>query len=128
MILLLSIFLACGDSDDDGDGGADDSGGQADGGAAPQCVDITAGDDWAWTGECPQMYTPCDIVVKECSFTIDYEADGGMTMGMPFGGVIDGDVVTFNDDSGLSGCVGTVIDADTIEGSCGIGCTFTLSR
>ena len=74
------------------------------------------------------MRTPCDIVVDGCSFTIDYEADGGMTMGMPTGGTIEGDTVTFTEDNGVTGCTETIIDADTVEGTCDGGCTYTLSR
>ncbi len=74
------------------------------------------------------MRTPCDIVAEGCGLTIDYDADGGMTMGMPYSATIDGDTVTFADDGTVAGCVGAVTSADTIEGACGDGCTFTLRR
>lgn len=74
------------------------------------------------------MRTPCDIVVTECSLTIDYSADGGMTMGMPYAGTIEGDTITFEDGDGVNGCVGTIEDADTVSGTCDGGCTFTLRR
>jgi hypothetical protein len=89
----------------------------ADGCAAP-----TAGDDWAWTGECPGMETPCELAVDGCALSIAYSS--GMSMGMPTGAAVAGSDVTF--DSG--GCVGTVVDADTIEGTCSSGCTFALTR
>ncbi len=94
----------------------------------PTCDPMNSAADWAWYGACPQMRTPCDIVVTGCSFAIDYEADGGMTMSMPFGGTINGNVVTFNDDNGVTGCVGTLTAPDQIEGSCDGGCTFELHQ
>jgi hypothetical protein len=94
----------------------------------PACATLNSGDDWAWTGECPQMRTPCDIVVTGCSLTIDYAADGGMTMGMPYAATIDGDTITFEDGDSVPGCVGTVVSADEVTGSCEDGCTFTLKR
>ncbi len=92
------------------------------------CSEVTSGDDWAWNGACPKMRTPCDIVVTECSFEIDYEADGGMTMGMPYAATVAADVVTFADGDTVTGCVGTVLSSDRIEGTCDGGCAFTLSR
>ena len=92
------------------------------------CAQVNSGTEWEWDGACPGMPTPCDIVVTGCSLAIDYAADGGMTMGMPYSGTIDGDTVTFADDDYVEGCVGTVIDADTIEGSCGSGCDFSLAQ
>jgi hypothetical protein len=50
-----------------------------------------------------------------------------MSMGMPTGGVVTGTDVQFGGGS-VTGCVGTVLDADTIEGTCSGGCTYTLSR
>lgn len=131
--MLLSLLLACtGTSDDsakvDTDVPTDTDTTPTDTNTTPACVTVNSGTNWAWNGECPQMKTKCDIVVTECTLAIDYEADGGMTMDMPYGGVIVGDVVTFNDDNGVTGCVGTVIDADTIEGTCASGCTFDLTR
>ena len=96
--------------------------------SGPACSTMNSGTDWAWTGECPQMRTPCDIVVDGCSLTIDYSADGGMTMGMPYSGTISGDTVTFGDDDSVTGCVGTIEDPDKVTGTCSNGCSFTLRR
>ncbi|MBM4364807.1 MAG: hypothetical protein FJ102_01220 [Deltaproteobacteria bacterium] len=137
MRLLPALFaVACvtgGDTKDSTDtAGGTDTGDTADSGdtndTEPTCATVESGDNWAWDGECPQMKTPCDIVVTECSLAIDYEADGGMTMGMPFSGTIEGDTITFANDNGVDDCVGTVIAADEIEGTCKGGCTFTLRR
>ena len=94
----------------------------------PACATVNSGDDWAWSGECPQMTTPVLITVEECTMTLDYDAVGGMTMGMPYSATIEGDTVTFADDDTVDGCVGTVEDADRISGSCADGCTFRLRR
>jgi hypothetical protein len=96
--------------------------------STPLCESMSSGTDWAWNGECPQMRTPCDIVVTGCSFSIDYEADGGMTMGMPKSGTIADTTVTFGEEGAVKGCTGTLIDADHIEGSCSDGCTFELTN
>lgn len=93
--------------------------------STPLCESMTSGEDWAWEGECPQMTTPCEIVVTGCGFTIGYSS--GMTMGMPSGGSIAGTAVSFTGGS-VRGCEGTLEDADHISGSCASGCTFTLSR
>lgn len=98
------------------------------GDTAGTCDAVNSGTDWAWEGACPQMYTPCDIVVTECSLAIDYEADGGMTMGMPFAGTISGNTITFEDGDLVTGCVGTIEDADHISGTCDGPCEFTLTR
>jgi hypothetical protein len=74
------------------------------------------------------MRTPCDLVVTECSLAIDYAADGGMTMGMPYAGTVTGSTITFDDGDEVTGCVGTIEDADSVSGSCSGGCTFTLRR
>ena len=92
------------------------------------CEPVTSGTDWAWKGGCPRMRTPCDIVVTECSLAIDYEADGGMDMDMPHAATVVGSTVTFADDNSVTGCVGTVQNADSIEGTCDGGCDFTLTR
>lgn len=92
------------------------------------CATVNSGDDWAWSGECPQMNTPVVIAVDGCAMTLDYDAVGGMTMGMPFSATIADDTVTFADDNSVDGCVGTVEDADRITGSCADGCTFRLRR
>ncbi len=103
-----------------------DSGG---GDTAPACAAVTPGDDWAWTGSCPGMTTPVAITVADCTLTLDYDAVGGMTMGMPYSATLDGDAVTFADDNGVDGCVGTVDTEDRISGSCEAGaCTFKLRR
>ena len=115
------------DSDSDADADADsdsDSDADTDTGAAG-CDPVSSGTDWAWTGECPGMDTPCEIVVSGCEMSIDYSS--GMSMGMPIAGLVAGSEVTFTGGT-VPGCVGTVIDPDTIEGSCGDGCTYTLSR
>lgn len=130
-MLITLLFVACattgGDSSDtSSDTSADTSADTSSDTAS--CSELSSGTDWAWNGECPQMPTPCDIVVTGCSLVIDYEADGGMTMDMPYSGSIAGDTVTFADDNGLTGCVGTILDADHVEGTCDGGCTFQLRR
>ena len=133
MTLLLLACATGGDSSDTagtdtGDADADtdtDSDTDTDTSA---CATVNSGDDWAWSGECPQMNTPVVIAVDGCAMTLDYDAVGGMTMGMPFSGTIDGETVTFADDNSVDGCVGTVEDADRITGSCADGCTFRLRR
>ncbi len=137
-LLLLSLLLALsplalsacdGKANDDSGGAAEsDADTDADADSDTDCVTVNSGTDWRWNGECPQMPTPCDIVVDACTLTIDYTADGGMTMDMPTGGTIAGDTITFNAENGISGCVGIVEDADTISGGCDGGCTFTLRR
>ncbi len=109
---------------------AEDTSGEADTDTdtEPACATLNSGDNWAFNGECPRMRTPCDIVVTGCSLTIDYDADGGMTMGMPYAGTIDGDTITFEDGDTVDSCVGTIEDADTVSGTCADGCTFTLRR
>lgn len=135
-MLSLYLLLACtggadsnpkGDSDpaNTDDTGATDTG---DGDTAPACATVTPGEDWAWLGECPRMTTPVVIAVESCALTLDYDAVGGMTMGMPYSATISGDAVTFAGDNSVTGCVGTVETADQITGSCDGGCTFTLSR
>lgn len=134
VLSVLGVFtLACAGKEAD-DSPADDS--PADDSAAddssvdshPGCDAVSSADDWYWQGQCPQMVTPCDLVVSGCTLSIDYAADGGMTMGMPYSGTIDGATVTFADDNTVDGCVGTVMSPDRIEGSCGSGCTFALRR
>lgn len=115
--MLLVLLYACATSIDPADAG--------DSADTAACATLTAG-AWSWDGACPQMPTPCTLSVSECAVTLDYGA-GGMTMGMPYGGTIEGDTITFADDNTVSGCVGTILDADTIEGSCD-GCDFTLAR
>lgn len=132
--MLTLLFLACatgGDSSEKADSGAADTTDSADTSGddtAPACSTVNSGDDWAWSGECPQMSTPVVITVDGCAMTLDYDAVGGMTMGMPYSATIDGDTVTFADDNSVGGCVGTVETADKITGSCDGGCTFKLKR
>ena len=129
MISLLMMLLACsGDAAEKGTDPADDTAGPVDSAEPPACATLNSGDNWAWQGECPQMYTPCDIVVTDCTLAIDYAADGGMTMGMPYSGTITDSTITFADGDSVLGCTGTIEDADSVSGSCADGCTFTLRR
>lgn len=131
LLLLLACFTATDTADtagaSDSADTAEDSGDDTDTGN-DACDTLSSGDDWKWDGACPQMPTPCDIVVTECSLAIDYEADGGMTMGMPYAGTIEGDTITFADGDSRTGCVGTIKGPDRVTGSCDGGCEFTLSR
>jgi hypothetical protein len=129
-LALLALLAACTGTtaDDTGKAAGDDSAADTDTDTDAACTTLTGGDDWVWNGECPQMRTPCDIVVNECALEIDYGADGGMTMGMPYAATIAGDTITFADGDTVTGCVGTIEDADTVSGSCDGGCTFTLAR
>ena len=137
-MLTLILLLACagGSKTDDSGAAADDSATADDsaGGddsaedSAPTCAALNSGDDWAFNGDCPQMRTPCDIVVDGCSLAIDYSADGGMTMGMPYEATGRGDTITFADGDSVTGCEGTIEDADTVSGTCDGGCAFTLRR
>ena len=132
-MLTLILLLACfGETktDDTSNNAGDDSAPTDDSveDTGPTCDAMSSGDDWYWTGECPQMRTPCDIVVVGCSLSIDYSADGGMTMGMPYEATIEGSTVTFADGDSVAGCVGSLEDADTMTGTCDGGCTFTLRR
>ena len=127
-MLALLALLACGAQTASDSAASDDSATGADTSVEAACATLNTGDNWAWQGECPQMRTPCDIVVTECSLAIDYAADGGMTMGMPYAGTITGSTITFEDGDEVTGCVGTIEDADTVSGTCSGGCTFTLRR
>lgn len=139
--MTLALFLlACAGGDAGNaantDSTASDSGGdtdtdtRSDTDTAPDgdCATVNAGDDWAWSGECPRMATPVVITVDGCELALDYDSVGGMTMGMPYSATIDGDTVTFADDNSVSGCVGTVDTADKISGTCDRGCEFKLRR
>lgn len=134
MLAVLALLAACGTEPD---AGAADSAGLADSASdagdsasdtadSAGCATMSSGDDWAWNGECPQMRTPCEIVVDACNLTIGYSS--GMTMGMPYAGTIDGDTITFEDGDYVAGCVGTLESADRVTGTCADGCTFTLRR
>lgn len=123
MLLLLTLF-ACPTTTDTG------STKDSDTAVAAECSELTSATDWYWDGACPQMITPCDIAVTDCSLVIDYTTtDDGMTMGMPYDGVIDGDTITFGqgEDWGPTDCVGTIISPDEVTGTCN-GCDFTLKR
>lgn len=142
LLLALPLFTACGSRSKCGDGTTEtgvggcavtyetgtvddtDDTDPADTDVAGACAAMTSGEDWAWDGECPMMLTPCEIEVTECSLTIGYSS--GMTMGMPDGGTISGSTVTFTGGT-VEGCTGEILDANTIEGSCADGCTFTLT-
>lgn len=132
--MLTLLFLACAtgaDPADKADSGANDMAAMSDSGggeATPACATVNSADDWAWSGACPQMNTPVVIAVDGCAMTLDYDAVGGMTMGMPYSAMIEGDTVKFADDNSVEGCVGTVGTADKITGSCADGCTFELDR
>ena len=138
-MLLALLLLACSDKSVDetgvsGDGGTAEDGGAADSGAGDgggdgggACTTINDG-EWAWRGECPQMTTPVMIEVTGCELALDYDAVGGMTMGMPYSGTLGTDTVIFNDDDSVDGCVGDILGPDEIEGSCDGGCTFTLKQ
>lgn len=131
-MLIITLLLACsGGGSTDKDAGALDDSAATDDTAedtAPACAEMNSGEDWVWSGECPQMRTPCDIVVDGCALSIDYTADGGMTMGMPYAGTLAGSTVTFEDGDTVTGCVGTLESADKLTGTCDGGCTFTLRQ
>lgn len=146
----ISFFLACdaGDSAKDSDSGTT---GETDSATEPTDSETTeTGEDsgdststipfvdlcgihfseqWAFDGECPRMKTPCELTVADeasCRFDIAYSS--GMTMGMPYEMTISGMSVSFGDGDQLTGCTGTVIKGDLIEGSCDGGCSFELYR
>lgn len=119
-MLLTLLALAC------SGGGADSAPTDSAVDTAPTCTALSTADDWAWHGECPQMTTPCEITVSACAMTIAYSS--GMDMNMPYSATVSGDTVTFGDEGGVTGCVGTITDTDKIEGTCDGGCTFTLRR
>lgn len=125
-MLIFLTLLACPATDDSAKADTN-SDTNTDTGTPAVCSELSSATDWYWNGTCPQMVTPCDIVVDGCTLTIDYEADGGMTMGMPYSGTIDGDTITFADGDGPTGCVGTIISAGEVTGTCD-GCEFTLER
>ena len=124
-MLLVLTLLACPATDDSAK--TTDTAADTDTGTAGVCSELSSATDWYWNGECPQMITPCDIVVDGCTLTIDYEADGGMTMGMPYEATIEGGTITFADGDGPTGCVGTIVSPDEVTGTCD-GCEFTLQR
>ncbi len=127
--MLFALILACGTADStkttDTSASTDTSATED---TAPACATVNSGTDWAWHGACPQMTTPVDIVVTGCALALDYQADGGMTMGMPYDGTVTDSTVTFGAGDSVTGCVGDVVSADRIEGTCDGGCAFTLRR
>jgi hypothetical protein len=127
LTMLLPLLFACTGTSKESNNTADDSSSTEDTQESdlPACDPMTAGEDWTWEGQCPQMPTPCEVQVEACSIIIGYSS--GMTMDMPRGGEISGNTITFID-SGIAGCVGTLEDADHVTGSCDSGCTFTLYR
>ncbi len=136
LLFLLSCAIPGGEADSGAPGGGDTSdsseetgdSGEETGQNGGACAAVDPGDDWAWTGECPQMRTPVVITVSGCTLTLDYDAVGGMTMGTPYSATIVSDTVTFANDNGVDGCVGTVKDSSRITGACDNGCTYTLRR
>jgi hypothetical protein len=126
LLLPFLLLAACtGTKVADDTSGSGDTDTDTDTDTAPACSVLDSGDDWAFNGECPQMRTPCEITVTDCSLEIGYSS--GMSMDMPTAGTIEGDTITF-DDNGVSGCVGTIESADSVTGTCDGGCTFTLRR
>jgi hypothetical protein len=110
------------DADSDSDSDADaDSEADTDTG---HCIALEAGSDWAWSGDCPGMRTPCELAQAGCAVELSYD---GMTMGMPYSGTVAGDQVSFADDNSVHGCAGTAVSPSEISGTCD-GCTFLLSR
>ena len=118
-MLLTILLVACSEKSTDETGATD--------GGSAECTPINAG-EWAWRGQCPQMTTPVVIAVAGCALTLDYDAVGGMTMGMPYAGTLGIDTVVFEDGDSVDGCVGDILGPDEIEGSCDGGCTFTLNQ
>jgi hypothetical protein len=107
-------------------GGANDTDGTNDTDAeSSACDEVTAGDDWAWSGSCIGMTMGCEIVRDGCELTITCS---GMDMGLPEGAMVDGSAVTFDDGDSVTGCEGTVEDANTLSGTCDGECSWTLER
>lgn len=145
---LLLLLVACGGGDPKDTGGddtaADTGSADTDTGESADTADtaedtgteelpvvcgVTVAEDWAFYGECPRMRTPCEIWVADeatCAFDVTYSS--GMTMDMPYSFTVAGDTVTFGDDNGITGCVGTLQGPDYVSGTCADGCTFTLER
>lgn len=92
---------------------------------------VIADENWQWSGDCPQMITPCDLVCSDGTLTIDYEADGGMTMGMPYSATVEGTNVVFEDGDSVGGCTGVIANDGNILGQCSTPngtCDFLLYR
>lgn len=124
-ILCCFLLWACGGPSDPAPTETDEPPPEATGDTGPTCAAVTSGDDWAWSGQCPGMLTPCTVEVDGCKVTVDY--GGGMDMGMPTRGTIEGDEITFHGGA-VDGCAGTVVTRRRIEGTCDGGCTFALER
>lgn len=119
-LLLISVLVGCGITPED-EGPTDLASDSV------ACAALNAGDEWAFRGECSQMRTPVALAYEGCAITLDYSATG-MSMGMPYEGVVVDQAVTFGDGDSVTGCAGVIEDADTISGQCDGGCTFTLVR
>ena len=124
-IAMTFLVLGCGPQAPASDADTGTPAPEATADTGPTCAVVTSGDDWAWSGACPGMLTPCTVEADGCDVTVDY--GGGMDMGMPTRGKIEGDQITFHGGA-VDGCVGTVVTRRHIEGSCDGGCTFTLER
>lgn len=106
-------------------GGTSDTDGTADTDGSAACDEVAAGDDWAWSGSCIGMTMGCEIVRDGCELTITCS---GMDMGLPEGAMVDGSAVTFDDGDSVTGCEGSVEDANTLSGTCDGECSWTLER
>lgn len=115
----LLLLSACSGGTSDTDGTADTDAGSA------ACDEVAAGDDWAWSGSCIGMTMGCEIVRDGCELTITCS---GMDMGLPESAMVDGSTVMFEDGDDVTGCEGTVEDANTLSGSCDGDCSWTLER
>ncbi len=94
-------------------------------GSSAACEEVTAGDDWAWSGTCIGMTMGCEIERDGCELTITCS---GMDMGLPESAMVDGTTVMFDDGDDVTGCEGTVEDANTLNGTCDGDCSWTLER
>jgi len=119
LALALLLSSACSGGDDDMEGMDDTDGSSA------ACDEVTAGDDWAWSGSCIGMTMACEIMRDGCGLTISCS---GMDMGLPESAMVDGSAVMFDDGDDVTGCEGTVEDANTLSGTCDGGCSWTLER
>ena len=122
--LVLALLTACSGSKTTPDGGSGDTGTTTTPSTTP-CAEVTAADDWAWSGSCIGMTMGCEVAVDGCGLTVTCS---GMDMGLPESATVDGKDVVFDDGASLSGCTGTVDDADTLTGTCDGGCDWTLER
>jgi hypothetical protein len=104
-------------------GGANDTNGTD--AESSACDEVTAGDDWAWSGSCIGMTMGCEVVSDGCGLTITCS---GMDMGLPEAATVDGSAVMFDDGDSVAGCEGTVEDPNTLNGTCDGECSWTLER